>query len=187
MPITDAEILAQTLADWVDEDDDMRPKGAESRAYDSPFKPYNRPFRSLEEMMEVIGMEQLALVWPDWRSAFSLDAGNALDLNEASPELLAAVTGTTLETAQNFRLIRLGEDGISGTEDDAPYPDVETALLRLGVAATEDGGGRYTVSSGTRRVESTAHWGTTRYRITGILRQGIVVRRFEQAFPAQEN
>ena len=51
--------LAQSIADWRDDDDLSRPRGAEVEQYrrsDLPVRPANGPFRTLDELVDVQGM-----------------------------------------------------------------------------------------------------------------------------------
>ena len=81
---TDA--LINALLDWVDADAFERSPGAETRAYGRPGFPFNRPFRSVEEMAMVKGMRLVEEATPNWRSWFSIHASGVLDLTEARPE-----------------------------------------------------------------------------------------------------
>jgi general secretion pathway protein K len=131
--LAQANALIDRMLDWVDADDFARVQGAESKAYNRPGFPFNRPFRSVEEMALVQGMELVEAAYPNWREWFSIHASGLLDVNEAAPELLAAVTGADPRLAQNLRNQRLGRDGILNTQDDLPMPDLASALALLGL------------------------------------------------------
>jgi general secretion pathway protein K len=53
------DTLVDSFEDWQDEDDDARPNGAEAPYY-RPFgvKPRNGPFRTIDELSEIRGMDQ---------------------------------------------------------------------------------------------------------------------------------
>ena len=53
------DTLVDSFEDWQDEDDDARPNGAEAPYY-QPFgtKPRNGPFRTIDELSEIRGMDQ---------------------------------------------------------------------------------------------------------------------------------
>ncbi|MEI6536342.1 MAG: hypothetical protein WCN98_13430, partial [Verrucomicrobiaceae bacterium] len=90
----DAEGVVDCLLDWVDTDDFKRLRGAEKLDYKKAGfagRPYNRPFRSLDDMLLVQGMELVAEANPKWREAFTLWGAGALDINEAAADLIAAV------------------------------------------------------------------------------------------------
>ncbi len=155
MNLQQAEGLIDALIDWADADSFSMPKGAEFRQYNMPGLPFNRPFRSLEEMSLVRGMAQVEQAYPNWRDWFSIHASGSLDINETEPEILAAVTGADLVICQQLEARRLGRDGIRNTRDDAPFPDLQTALRLLGVAGNPESlAGILTVRSSTRRIVS---------------------------------
>lgn len=133
MNLAEANMLIDRMRDWVDADDFARVQGAESKAYNMPGFPFNRPFRSVDEMALVKGMEVVEAAYPQWRTWFSVNASGILDVNEASPEVLAAVTGVEIRFAQNLRAQRLGRDGILNTQDDVLMPDLTSALAILGL------------------------------------------------------
>ena len=126
--------LVDQIIDWVDTDSRVTGSGRERAYYFSrgqPNLPFNRPFRDLNEITLLEGFEQLALVNPDWRSSFTLQSSGRLDINAADAELIAAVCGCSLVTAEQFVATRSGSDGIAGTEDDYLMESVEEALNLL--------------------------------------------------------
>ena len=164
--------LFDALLDWTDGDDFVRVRGAESRQYNRPGIPFNRPFRSIEEIALVQGMAEIDAVYPQWRDWFSVYASGVLDLNEAEPELISAVTGADILRAQQLRARRLGQDGIANTEDDAPMPDVLTALSLLGLPISNPGAlaAVVSVSSQTRRIVATAQAGDRTREVAIVVR-----------------
>ncbi|MDP1589156.1 MAG: type II secretion system protein GspK, partial [Prosthecobacter sp.] len=134
----EAQSLAATLMDWSDADDlKRRPDSAEKLDYERlglPGMPLNRPFRSLDEVELVPQMTKLTASRPDWRECFTLRGSVQLDVNTASADVIAAVTGTTLATAQQMISHRNGPDGRPHTQDDLVLSTVEEALALLGIA-----------------------------------------------------
>jgi type II secretory pathway component PulK len=165
--------LFDALLDWVDGDDFVRIRGAESRQYGRVGMPFNRPFRSVEEIALVQGMAEIDAVYPQWRNWFSVYASGVLDLNEAEPQLISAVTGADILRAQELRARRLGEDGIANTDDDAPMPDVLTALSLLGLPISNPAelAAVVSVTSQTRRIIARAQAGD-RTREVAIVTRG---------------
>lgn len=149
-----SDALIDALLDWVDGDDFVRVRGAESKAYGRTAMPFNMPFRSIEEMAMVRGMQEVEAVYPAWRSWFSVYSSGALDVNEASPEIISAVTGADIRLANQLRSIRLGRDGQLNTLDDSPITDLESALRILGVTTIQPQAlaGLLSVQSTTRRI-----------------------------------
>ena len=167
-----ADRLINNLIDWVDADPYEHQPGAEAHAYNRPGYPFNRPFRSVEEMAEVQGMELVEQAYPNWRKWFSVYASGAVDVNEAQPELLSALTGADLRLTTELRNRRLGPDGIPHTEDDIPIADLASAASQLGLSVADPAGlsSRLSVSSSTRRI-------VARARVGNMTRQLSVVSR----------
>jgi len=175
MNIQQANILIDRMLDWVDTDDFSRVQGGESKLYGRNGMPFNRPFRSIEEMAFVSGMEVVEQAYPNWRKWFSVYASGTLDLNEAEPEVVAAVTGADLQFAQNLRSQRVGRDGILNTLDDNPMPDVQSALAILGIPAAnpETLGALFSVQSATRRILVKVQVGDLERQTVAVVRGAI--------------
>jgi general secretion pathway protein K len=173
LDILQQDALINYLIDWVDPDNAVQNPGAEQRAYGRKDMPFNRPFRSIEEMSLVKGMRDVEQLYPNWRDWFSVYASGVLDVNEAAPEVLSAVTGADVMLCERLRARRLGKDGIPNTKDDAPLPDLQTALNLLGVTSSslQDLSGILSVTSSTRRIVCTAQSGDTT-RELGVVIQG---------------
>ncbi|MCW0216880.1 MAG: general secretion pathway protein GspK [Prosthecobacter sp.] len=175
MNIQQANILIDRMLDWVDEDDFSRIQGGESKLYGQTGMPFNRPFRSLEEMALVRGMELVEEAYPQWRDWFSIYASGTLDLNEAQPEVVAAVTGVDIRFAQNLRSQRVGRDGILNTEDDNPMPDLTSALAILGlpVGNSDTLASLLSVQSSTRRILVKVQVGDLERQTAAVVRGAI--------------
>jgi len=167
-----SDAIINALMDWVDPDVFERSPGAEARAYGRPGFPFNRPFRSVEEMAMVKGMNLVEETFPSWRTWFSTYASGVLDVNEAQPELISALTGADVTLARQFRSRRLGPDGISSTKDDLPAPDLAIAISRLGINGNpQQLASILSVNSATRRIISSARVGNLTRQL-GIVVQG---------------
>lgn len=175
MNIQQANILIDRMLDWVDEDDFSRIQGGESKLYGQTGMPFNRPFRSLEEMSLVRGMELVEEAYPQWRDWFSIYASGTLDLNEAQPEVVAAVTGVDIRFAQNLRSQRVGRDGILNTEDDNPMPDLTSALAILGIpiGSSDTLASILSVQSSTRRILVKVQVGDLERQTAAVVRGAI--------------
>jgi general secretion pathway protein K len=98
LPLEEAQALTESIADWIDTDDEVSGLGgAESQYYaqaDPPGKPANRSLVSPSELMWVKGMTAeiyralapLITVWPNGASATGAPAG--FNINTAPPALL---------------------------------------------------------------------------------------------------
>ena len=162
LPLVDAQDIAATFMDWTDADDlKRRPGSAESLDYQQPGLPPNRPFISLEELDQVARVAELDAARPDWRTWFTLRGNGQLDLNTASAEIIAALTGTTLESAEKLVTTREGPDG-------APLKSLEEAAAILGIAKS-DTKNLLTVQGPTRHVESIGKAGDSHCGIALVL------------------
>ena len=170
--LQEAQILIDSLLDWVDPDLFVRLSGAETKFYNRPGFPFNRPFRSVDEMMLVRGMDYVNRIYPNWRDWFSIYSSGVVDVNEVTPEVISALTNADPRFASELVARRLGRDGIRGTKDDLLYPDVASALLVLNVRPTNNQGGQSIlgVNSSIRRVKSTGVAGDFRRTIYAVLR-----------------
>ncbi len=135
LEIQEADTLIDRLLDWIDSDDLSRLQGAESEAYAESGKagfPLNRPFRSLEEVGLVLGVDTIPNPerWAEWFTLWS--STGKLDLNAAPAPLLQAACESTPQAAQSFVQTRHGPDGLPQTEDDLQFPSVAEALTALG-------------------------------------------------------
>lgn len=174
LQLLEADALIDAMMDWTDQDSFLQPKGAEFREYGTPGLPFNRPFRSVEEMSLVRGMAQVEALYPQWRDWFSIHASGMLDVNEAAPEIVSALTGADPYIAQQFFARRLGRDGIRNTLDDVVEPDLSSALRRLGIAIDpQAAAGLLSVASTTRRIVSHGTTGGFTKSIMVIVQGGI--------------
>lgn len=170
MTLPQADELIDLLIDWVDADDFRRIKGAEKKEYGRTGKPFNRPFRSIEEMSMVRGMEVIEQAYPEWRTWFSVYASGALDLNEARPEIVSAVLGVDMRSAQSLRRTRLGRDGLLNTQDDAIL-DLASALALLGIPNVN--AANVGVQSATKRLVIRVRVGDLTRELSAVIRGAI--------------
>lgn len=154
-----ASRAADSIADWIDEDSDPLPNGAESDFYagvDHPQFPPNAEFTSLEQLVFVPGMDAVERVQPFWRDYFTIRSDAFVDLNAAAPELIQALTGATAAAAANFVAVRNGDDGIEGTSDDRVFDDLGEVQSLLGMSESEwsELSAFVTLSGTVKRIES---------------------------------
>ncbi len=175
MTLQQADALIDALIDWVDADDFKRINGAEKKEYGLNGMPFNRPFRSIEEMSMVRGMQEVEQAYPEWRTWFSVYASGVLDVNEARPEVVSAVTGAQIRLAQNLRTSRLGRDGQLNTQDDTPMPDLTSALAMLGIPSATPGGlaNVLSVQSATKRLVVRVRVGDLERELSAVVRGAI--------------
>lgn len=170
-----AAILADSLADWVDPNGTTRLNGAENDYYMGqgyPDYPRNRPFETLDEMLCVRGMDELRRIKPDWRDYFTIHSNGRLNVNGASAEAIALMTGWTVtpERAESLRETRAGADGEFDTEDDVRFRSLDEVRDALGMAPEEFQtlSNRFTVNNTIVRVRSEGHIGTYMRALTVV-------------------
>lgn len=177
----DAIFVVRALQDWVDADEinrfDGYNDGAEKEWYtEHGFEnfPFDRPFYDLEEVILVRGMDVVAAYQPNWREYFTIWSEGQLDINEASPELIAVAAGTDVKSVEDVIRVRDGDDELPDTEDDTPFQSVQEALaLMEGDGLAEDPAliaSRFTTQSNTVRIESTGRMGEYRRKLVVIVR-----------------
>jgi len=124
-------LLADSLADWIDPDSDTRPGGAEDVYYlnlDPPYRAANQPLASIDELRLIRGCDAktVAALLP-YVSVLPV-ATNIVNVNTASPELLAAlVQGLDLPVAQRIVDGRLGK----------PFKDINDFKSKLPQGPTQ--------------------------------------------------
>lgn len=172
----EASIASESLADWVDRDDNVRSNGAETAFYESQAV-YNLPrqqgFINVDEMLLVRGMGVVDRLKPDWREYFSVYGDGTIDLRTAFKETLIAVTQASETDVDNYISRRDGPDGIAGTEDDQRISDGEAyRLLGLTGDRARSMQSILTSQDSIRRVTSTGYVGDKRAQIIVIARRG---------------
>ncbi len=192
LEIDQAQEVVDALSDWVDADDNVSLNGAEKKDYESAGRinqPFNRPFYDLSEVRLVRGMDLVETVRPDWREWFTIWSGGGLDLNEASPELIAAAAECPVEQADIIPEMVRGPDGTRDTLDDVPFQNPAAALDLLGIDVNgrPDLAKRFTVNDSTTRIESIGQAEGAKRKITVIVRnragKPALLERTEEIIP----
>jgi general secretion pathway protein K len=155
----EADILIDRLIDWVDDDPGRQLNGAERADYEAlgiMDAPANRPFRTVDEMARVLGMEVLAERQPAWREAFTIFGDGRIDVNEAAADVLQAATGLTPEMVEDILRLRRGGDEIEPSEDDVRFESIDQlrGWLQTSVFPPGQLAGRLTTESTVKRIDS---------------------------------
>ena len=132
----EASRLSDALKDWVDADDNVSLNGAEKREYEKMGLrglPYNRPFKDLDEMLLVRGMESLNIMRPDWREWVTVYGDGRVDINEARPDFIAVLADVPMERLTPLLTFRNGHDGAPHTMDDQKLNSAVQVAQMLGV------------------------------------------------------
>ena len=164
--------LIDALIDWVDGDELMGLNGAEKEYYEERGyydRPYNRPFRELDELSLVRGFSELELVKPNWREYFTVWTEGAIDIHEAMPELLAAAAEVEVSVAEEYNQFVAGDDGVMGTEDDMRLTVSEALDDMLSPPGRRELiSKRFTATGKVVRIVSQGHSGSYQCVITAI-------------------
>lgn len=192
LELEDAQAVADALGDWVDADDNVALNGAEKGDYEQAGRvnqPFNRPFYEISEVRLVRGMDLVEAVRPDWRDWFTVWSGGALDVNEASAEMIAAAAEIPVEQADIVPETVRGTDGQRDTEDDVPFQNAAAALDLLGIDVNgrPDIARRFTANDATTRIESIGYAEGAKRKINVIVRnrtgKPALLERTEEIIP----
>ncbi len=124
-----SQTLTNTLLDWIDEDDEARIDGAESREYSTTeleMHPSNQPLASLDELSSIIGFRELFFDddgvpnenFDRLSDVVTHYPVQMMNVNSAEPLALLSLAGLNeiqIETIEEFLA---GFDGEPGTDDD---------------------------------------------------------------------
>jgi general secretion pathway protein K len=175
VPPQEAETAVDSLADWVDTDNEQRTSGAETDYYTSqgyPDFPRQQGFGSMDEMLLSRGMDVIERLKPDWRNYFSVYGDGLIDLNYAPTDILMAVGDVEATGAETLIRERNGADGIPNTEDDKTLNTTQaTQLLGMDSNNVTSLTSLLTTDHLTRRVESTGRVGERTYKVIVIARR----------------
>ncbi len=167
--------LHDALKDWVDADDHTSFQGAETRDYEKAGltgMPFNKPFKDVDEMLLVRGMDRLNTLRPDWREWFTVHGDGRVDVNDARADLIALLANVPVERVAPLLTLRAGVDGALGTRDDVRLTSAVQVAQLLGVfqPGIVEQLTRWVQFAGPiRRIESTGEFGGIRRRLVLIL------------------
>jgi type II secretory pathway component PulK len=175
MPMDQAEHVADCMYDWVTPGDLKSLNGAKADDYQKanlPQRPTYTQFQSLEEVEQVMGMDLLEKAKPNWKDSFTLWSQGPLDVKEAPYDLIAAVFSLDPKEVALFTKTRDGRDGIAGTYDDVPVPNIKVLQSDLGLSNSAISllGNQVSFGSGNRRIDSTGIVGGTQVEISVVTR-----------------
>lgn len=121
---------------------DPRPQGRAGGVPQSDYQTLgytcrNGPFRSLEELLLVKGMNPE--LFQDVQESLTVYSSGQVNINTASERVLQAL-GLSPSLAQKIVVFRKGPDGVEGTPDDGVFPSLGTLapLLKEKVSLAED-------------------------------------------------
>lgn len=124
--------VADAVLDWRDEDDEMRPHGAEDFEYrgrPGGYECKDAPFENVEELLLIDGMT--ADLYQRLLPHVTVYGTGAVNLNTAGPEVLAAL-GLSTAGVDMLKAFRAGDDGEEGTGDDRRFLSIAALEAELG-------------------------------------------------------
>jgi len=173
----DTREIAESLIDWMDEDDETRSGRSEDDSYagqDPPYRPRNGPFLSFEEIGLVQGVDPVLLdALRDYLTVHPIGGTAGINLNSAPPWVLKLVSAGTSgdrrllddDTVREIWRLREQEDKIL-CEDSGSDPE---RCVSLAEARIEGSLYPETVLPATARV----------FRVVAEARVGALTRRME--------
>jgi type II secretory pathway component PulK len=175
LQIDQADHVADCLYDWITPGDVRSMNGAKAEDYaqaNLPQRPTYQPFDSMDEVKLVMGMDLVEKVRPNWEDSFTLWSNGPLNVNEAPPELIAAVFSLDPKQVALFTSARNGPDGIAGTSDDVPVSNVQAFQSQLGISNLAMKGltNQISMRDPNRRVESVGQAEGVQFMISIVTR-----------------
>lgn len=169
--------LLDALKDCVDADNKASLAGAENREYERlgiEGMPLNRPFKEVEEILMVRGMEVVNAQRPDWREWFTVYGDGRIDVNDTSGEILSLLGDVPMERVQPILNFRVGRDGMHRTRDDPKLSSVQQVAQMMGIfhnQAVAQLSQWVQFNGPIRRIESVGHMGPLKRKLL-IITQG---------------
>ncbi len=187
----EAAVLADSILDWVDEDDAVNADGAETVYYSGrarPLRPKNASLDALEELLYVRGMTPE--IFRRIQRYVTLYGNGKVNLNTASATVLEAL-GLEKLFVGRFMAFRSGRDQKEGTADDGILTDL-AALPENGAFDDADRSAwpawaqqaPVKVSSDFYSVRCIARLGREKQflRVQGVLQRGKGIRGWSEQF-----
>jgi|GEM_PF-559377 len=134
------EVAIDGLIDWQSPTELRSPNGAKRAEYEKMGLvgyPPNAPFIDKNEMAMVIGFAPVMKAQPKWDHYFSTFNPGTININYCSPEMFTDILGLTPEQTEAFVKLSAGPDGVSGTEDDIIFNDINQAAQLMGVSGLQ--------------------------------------------------
>jgi general secretion pathway protein K len=173
----DADVIVDSILDWIDDDDLHLLNGAESDYYESlspPYKAKNGPVDRVEELLLVRGVtpevfegepaSDKTSARPGLMDLLTTRTDGNVNVNTASKEVLQAWLGLDDLQTEVVLSRRDGQDLTPGTEDDLPFRSPDDFNKFIGYS-----GGGVSVSSSYFRVESVGEVGGVKRKVVAVL------------------
>jgi general secretion pathway protein K len=184
---SDADVIVDSIVDWIDENDLHQLNGAESDYYESLTPPYlakNGPMDRVEELLLVRGVTPELFYGtpaegdeperPGLKDIFTTHSAGQVNVNTASQLALQSLMGLDDVQVQSVITRRDGIDGIAGTDDDQPFRNESEALQQVGgldAKAQQQLRQMATTKSSFFKVKSTGEVAGVKRTITVVMRR----------------
>ncbi len=136
--------LVDTFQDWQDEDDDVRPHGAEAPQYaPQNIKPRNGDFETVGELAMVKGMD--TALYNKLAPSLTVFFGEtgSFSVEDAQPLALAVLSGTDMNSPDVINRERVLAGEKTAIQDQQPVVDLVGRPLTVRVLARDIEGARY--------------------------------------------
>lgn len=143
--VGDADIIVDSILDWIDENDLHRLNGAEDdyyRSLEPPYRAKNGPFDRMEELLLVRGVTpdylfgrpagDLDDARPGLADYLTIQSSGRVNINTAAAPVLQALLGLDDRQTEALESRRRGDDGEWGTEDDVGFLSVNEFFAAIG-------------------------------------------------------
>jgi len=143
----EADVIVDSITDWTDGNDLHQINGAETEYYQTltpPYRAKNRAIDRVEEFLLIRGVtRELYEGTPDTadepgrpglRELLTVQSSGRVNVNTASALVLHVMFGLDEAATSAVVARRDGADGVSGTEDDQPYRNVDEFIREVGGA-----------------------------------------------------
>ena len=173
--VQQADHVSDCLYDWITPGDQKSLNGAKAQDYVNAGltqTPTYKPFDTFEEVRLVMGIDLLDKVKPNWQDSFTLYSNGPLNVNEAPPDLIAAIFSLDPQRVAFFTNARNGRDGIVGTYDDVKVTSASTFASQLGIGTQtmKELGNQISMGDPHRRIESVGQSQGTQVTIDVVTR-----------------
>ncbi|MBI5416252.1 MAG: general secretion pathway protein GspK [Candidatus Omnitrophica bacterium] len=131
----EADDIADSTLDWIDEDNEPRSNGAESGYYQSLAQGYpcaNRESETPEELLLVKGVTPE--IFDKVKAYVTVYGAGQVNINTAGKDVLEAL-GMSAALAEKVVRFRRGNDSVDGTQDDNIFESAGTVATTLSAGA----------------------------------------------------
>lgn len=159
----EADVIADSILDWIDEDDSLHKDGREDDYYQLLLEPYpckNGALESIEELLLVAGMTRE--IFDKVKDIITIYGDGIVNVNTASVRVLEAL-GLSKEAAEGIVSFRTGQSSKKeGEVPDNVFTDASTIVNILKEADVKDEDGSLTRAAAMLGVKSYNFRGTVK-------------------------